>query len=560
MRTNLAANPTFEVQPALPPVRNRSASARSGLVFAAYLALVLALQWRAGAVTAGFGEYPDEPGHYVTGLMVHDYLKAGLPSHPVSFAVDFYSHLPKVGLGHWPPLFYLTEAVWMLLFGVSRASVLVLIALIAAALAWAVFRETAKEFGFPAGLAAGALIALLPIVRWSDNLIMTDTLVALLGLLACCAWGRYLDSGRIADSLWYGLLAAGALLTKSSAAYVVLVPLAATLLARRLDVWKKAATWLPVALIGAMVLPWFAISRRLAVIGLLAWPSAGQTLSRLADFPGMIAGAVGLPLVALALVGIGARLAGAPRITGRWAAVLAQPFAVLAVLLVSPVGIEPRYLIPALPALLILACAGVHWIDSKLPATAFASDRRIAVALIVCGLVSVAVAAPSPYRGRADGVDELVSAILKVPGDPVLLVARSDGRIIAEIASRERGRPGVLCIRAGKLLADTDWNGIGYSRRFSAPAAVMSVLEDVPVDIVVAHPVPSTDCSPHELLLLQAIQLWPQRWQPLGAWPKSSPEYAAWRLIGDAGRPRHLPPQLLDQLRDRLGPLYKQRP
>ena len=200
MRRVLTANSTFEAQPAV--------LWRSAIVFAAYFALIVGLQWRASAVDAGFGEYPDEPAHYVTGLMVHDYLKAGLPSHPVAFAVDFYSHLPQVGLGHWPPLFYIAEAVWMLLFGVSRASVLVLIALIAAGLAWAVFRETAKEFGLATGLVGGALIALLPIVRWSDNLVMTDMLVALLGFLACCAWGRYLDSGRIADSLWYGLLAA----------------------------------------------------------------------------------------------------------------------------------------------------------------------------------------------------------------------------------------------------------------------------------------------------------------------------------------------------------------
>jgi hypothetical protein len=214
-----------------------------------------------------------------------------------------------------------------------------------------------------------------------------------------------------------------------------------------------------------------------------------------------------------------------------------------------------------LPALLLLASAGVRWIDSKLPATAFAADRRIALSLIVCGLVSVGVAAPSPYHGRSDGAREMVSTILKQPGDPAVLVARSEGRIIAEIASRERSRPGVLCIRAIKLLADADWYANQYSQRISAAAAVMTVLEDVPVDIVVAHPVPSKDCSPHELVVLQAIQLWPQRWEPLGAWPESSPEYAAWRLIRvETGRSRHLPPQLLDHLREKLGPLYKQHP
>ena len=275
----------------------------------------------------------------------------------------------------------------------------------------------------------------------------------------------------------------------------------------------------------------------------------------------MIAGTVGLPLAVLMLVGIGARLVGVRRITGPWAAVLVQPFAILAVLVVSPVVPEPRYLISMLPAALLLACAGVRWIDSKLPATSLAADRRVALALIVCGLVSAGTAAPSPYHGHADGLGELVSAILKLPDDPAVLLAQSEGPLIAEIASRERGRPGLFCIRSSKLLADVDWNGHSYSPRFSTPAALMSALEDVPVDIVVAHPIPSKDCSPHELLFLQAVQLWPQRWEPLGAWPKSSPEYAAWHLTGtDTGRQRRLPPQLLDQLRRKLGPLYEQRP
>ncbi|MDP8981155.1 MAG: glycosyltransferase family 39 protein [Acidobacteriota bacterium] len=534
---------------------------RSVLVFAGYFVLVLAMQWRAGALDAGFGAYPDEPAHFITGLMVHDYLKAGLPRHPVAFAVNFYSRLPQVGLGHWPPLFYLIEAIWMLLFGVSRASLLVLIALIAAALAWTVFSKAAKEFNFAAGVIAGLLISLFPILRWSDNIVLTDTMVALLGFLACVAWGRYLDAGRTADSLWYGLLAAAALFTKSSAGYVLLIPPIATLLAGRVAIFKKAATWLPVLIIGALYIPWWIFTWRLADTGLIGWLSADQTIARLAKLPGMITGMVGLPLAALVLIGAGATLAGVPRITGLWAVILVQPFAILETMLVAPVDIEPRHLIPLLPSMMLLACAGVRWIDSKLPAAVFGRESRVALALAVCGLVSVLVAAPSAYQGHADGARELVTAILQQPGDPVVLVARSEGRIIAEIALREPRRPGVLCIRAIKLLASADWYANQYSQRFTTPAAVMAAMEDVPVDIVVAHPAPSKDCSPHELAILQAVRMWPQRWQPLGAWPPATPEYAAWRLVGgETGRARRLPPQLLDKLRYELGPLYESQP
>src|ERR1039457_5065466 len=85
-----------------------------GLIAVALLAFagVVLLQWKAGAFTAEFSGYPDEASHYLSGLLVSNYIAAGFPSSPIPYAEKFYIQYPYIGIGHWPPLFYAVEGVW----------------------------------------------------------------------------------------------------------------------------------------------------------------------------------------------------------------------------------------------------------------------------------------------------------------------------------------------------------------------------------------------------------------------------------------------------------------
>src|SRR5262245_40822438 len=78
---------------------------------------VVALQWLHQDYRCEFGSEPDEAGHYVTGLMVRDYVAAGCRGNPMHYGQEYYEHYPKVALGHWPPGFYLVQAAWTLPFG-----------------------------------------------------------------------------------------------------------------------------------------------------------------------------------------------------------------------------------------------------------------------------------------------------------------------------------------------------------------------------------------------------------------------------------------------------------
>ncbi len=133
-------------------------------------------QRAAGAQWSEFGAHPDEAAHYVTGLMVRDYFAAGCPGSPMKFADDYYAHYPKIGLGVWPPLFYVVQSVWTLPFGVSRTSVLLLMCVLAAIVACQIYRALHDEYGHVCGALGALLFLSLPIVREYDGMIMAETL------------------------------------------------------------------------------------------------------------------------------------------------------------------------------------------------------------------------------------------------------------------------------------------------------------------------------------------------------------------------------------------------
>src|SRR5579864_989864 len=81
-------------------------------IFCASVALTIGLQWRGNAYQSEWSGTEDEAAHYVTGLMVHDYIRDGLPASPLGYARRYYEHYPKVAIGHWPPVFYILQAAW----------------------------------------------------------------------------------------------------------------------------------------------------------------------------------------------------------------------------------------------------------------------------------------------------------------------------------------------------------------------------------------------------------------------------------------------------------------
>ncbi|MFM7101174.1 MAG: ArnT family glycosyltransferase, partial [Verrucomicrobiota bacterium] len=224
-----------------------------------FLGLVaVAFQWGAGAYRQEFGGHPDEAAHFITALMIHDYLASAAGSHPMRFAERYYEHYPKVALGHWPPVFYVVQAGWMLVWGVSRAAALGLLAVVGVLTARLLAGTVARCCGWVSGLGAALLWLSVPLVQIHTGMVMADLPVTLIMLLAVIALGRFLEAGRARDALAFGVWSGLAILTKGSAMALALVVPSALVLSGRYAVLRRPVLWGSAAVVAVLAGPWTA--------------------------------------------------------------------------------------------------------------------------------------------------------------------------------------------------------------------------------------------------------------------------------------------------------------
>jgi hypothetical protein len=511
-------------------------------IFVFFFALAAASQWRAGAFRAEFGADPDEPAHYVTGLLVHDYITSGMPRPMMSYAENYYLHYPKVALGHWPPLFYVVQAAWTLPFSVSRTSVLLLMAAIVALFA-SVFTEMAtRQFSLVAGIAAGLLLLSLHQVRAFSLLVMSDILTALLVLLALRSFGRYFDDLRWQDAAWFGFWAALATLTKATGLVVALVPPLAILLSGRYLMIRRASFWLPAVIVFAFCAPWYLYisgARHEAV----AHGAIGAHYSRLWETLGAWILLLGPVLAVLAVVGIAIVYLDRRR-SKRWEGIWLSGFCLLISAIVFRVAVgawEPRHLMATAPTLLLFAIAGakqgVSWI---VPGSAGHRVKAVALLLPLAALCiwNVRDAPRLAHHGFTEVANDLL-AESQLNGSAVLISSfRGEGMFVSEVAMHDR-RPNLFVVRASKLFARISWMGDSYEPLVHSPEEVQRLLLEIPVSTVVidrSEPNP----RPDQGLLVRAMEMDRDRWELIRSYPRAGVTGDAiqvYRLRGANGSP-----------------------
>ena len=516
------------------------------IAFALFFSAAFGLQKSAHAYRTEIGAEFDDASHYVTGLMFRDFIAQDFPANPTAFAQNYYAHYPKVGLGHWPPVFYVVEAMWMLLFGDSIASVLVLMAIVTALIATTIFYLVVEEWQAPvAGLACGAIFLLLPVVQQYTSTVMVDTGLALLVLWAAIRWGRFLDSGRTREAIWFGSLASLAFLTKGDGIELILLPPISILLTRRFKVLRTRTLWLTAAGCGLVCLPWILMTRQFVTQGFqypwgLAY--AGQAVR---FFSIHLLTTIGAVLCLLFLAGLAPKLVPALRfggIDGRWASLISVVFSVFILHCFVPSGLNDRYLIAAVPVILLLALAG------GLTLIALLSRRhptpRLADA-VTLALLAVILATIFYIPGKQSyGFREAAASLENNPlyRNQVILCASEafgEGMLITEMAARDHPRPGHVILRAGRVLASSDWNNQHYRSRFSSAPQIMAYLTAIPVGILVLDRTPGNRPLEHYQLLRSMIRDYPNSWDHVATFPAERPGAGVdiYRLIGQDAVP-----------------------
>ncbi|PWT83847.1 MAG: hypothetical protein C5B58_05805 [Acidobacteria bacterium] len=200
-------------------VRNRR---HSRLPLAAILLLVSIVIVR-GISKGEFSYNTDETQHAVTGLYVADLVRDHPFSHPIAYTYQYYAHYPALsGVVHWPPLFYIFEGIFFLVFGtnVVAARLAVLMFALFGLFFW--YRTVESVHGKWTAALATTLLAFIPTVLLFEKTVMLEIPCLSLCIAATYFWLQYLEQGRPIHLYWFTGFASAALLTKQNSVYLVL--------------------------------------------------------------------------------------------------------------------------------------------------------------------------------------------------------------------------------------------------------------------------------------------------------------------------------------------------
>jgi len=516
---------TEKEQSELPKFSLSGGVVRFSITVVLFLVLATSLAFYAQTLNSELSGETDEAAHYITALMIHDYVANGMGQPPMQFAADYYLHYPKVALGHWPPMFYLLQAGLMFVLGPSTSTSLILVLLTAAMLAAFVSLVVQRELGsLIAGLACGAFFLLLPLTQHYSRMVMSDMPVAAFVFAATWFWAEFMNSGRRAHAIAFALLASAAILTKGNGYALVAVGPVAIVLCRRWDLVLNRNVWLAAFITGALTIPWNVVTRSY-IVPTMQYDSGGTFFLRASWFYlQTLATLAGPILPALALVGIGTKIVMAWRkrsVSPIWASLLGMMIGIHVLHSLVPAGLEIRYLIASFAALIVFMATGIvqiaDWLRRSVPRNYSIPALAALVAIV---FFSTLFEIPSkPAFGYDEVAGELVNAN---PSGSVMIVSHPDGEglLISEVAKRDHKRPGITVVRSTQMCASMDWNGYNYSTLVRNASEAIELLDAIPVEVVVFdRRKPGHAEWKHPEILTAAVRD-SSAWSRLGMYPK----------------------------------------
>jgi hypothetical protein len=498
----------------IPRLRTTSSRSRSWtillVVAVLYGVVALCLQYRCQAFRADYAGYFDEPSHYLNGLLIRDYLGGNTSLSPFAYAIDYYSHYPKVTFGHWPPLFCSLEAVWMFVFSASRTSVMVMMALQAATLCTILTLAVWTQTNWCAAIATGSSLLLLPITMEQMSMVMTEILLSIMCLAAVMAWARYQSAPSAKRNALFGLLASAAILVKGDALALAAVPPLTLLFVRDWKLLRRWHFWVAPSMVLLLCAPFYIWTSSIATLG---WeggttPTVGYAMSTGPEIWFALARDLGIPLLVLTGFGLVACL---PMLWRRQnplvAAAISFLLAALVFQVVIPAGMEDRKLYYPLPACLIIAAIGTFALIVRWRPALSRGAAGALTALLLAGAAACNFHEITRYdRGFRD-----VARLLKheIHGqESVILVSSNyfgEGLLVASVAEAHP-QPAPYVIRASEFLADESWASGTYRLRAPTVEIVAKELATLQPGFLVLHNAADRGPVPHDSLVTTLVK------------------------------------------------------
>ncbi len=508
-------------------IRTRAGKGAAVLLISVAVALCQAAIHRSRDDFRVFHSGIDEPSHFVTGLMIRDYLAGGFPANPVRFARDYYLRYPKVAFGSWPPLLHIGLGVWLLLLPATRASATLYIDLLTALFAVAAAAVARLRLPWLLAIGVGAAAWLAPVPQALDQLIQADTQYALLSLVCVYLFGAYLDRPGGVRAAAFGLALAGAVMTKNNALFLAISLPLTVLLARSAGVIRRWDAWLAVipAVVAAAVWQYWTLPFvRNNMKGVTGESTPGLVLLVYLE---KLAVLVWPGLLPLALWGIYRRVWVPLRRERRLDWFDAASFALLAgpCLFHSllPHDVNQRYLLPSLPPLLIFTAYGLQDLLSwrglrRIPRPAALAG---AAALLLVPPPAASIEKPDVPGGYAR-LARLLSARFPAADYPSVLVEAGfggEGLLVGEMAVREHPA-GRWLLRGSKILRRR--NGT-LNRQTEVvqtdPREMLGYFRELPVSLLVLADPGDSEEAPVRAYLAGVMRLEPQMFERVATLP-----------------------------------------
>jgi hypothetical protein len=517
-------------------------------VFLLVFGATVALQYVAGAYSGDF--VSDEGSHYISSTLIHDYLVSGTFSSPLTYLTLYHSHYPLVGIGHWPPLYYLVVAAWMLVLSSTFASALLLSAVVTSAVAVITYAQATTIMGRPGAILAALAFVAAPLVQSGSSAIMLDIPITLLCLASMLAYVRYLDTQKVGYSVLFGLLASATLMVKGNGAALALLPPLVVLIGRRFDLPSQWSFWIPLPIVAVLTGPWYMLTYGQIEVGFRY--GFGLDYARIAIVANshIILAAVGPIAVAAAIIGF-LRVVAAPqarRAANNLIGTAALFAAVVVFQCLAPAAIQDRYLAPALPPLLILAVYGLDWIARRLAEFwRRKTSRAPDVATVRAGVLALAALSFLPSATRFESAPQLGLRMAareiwrdRITDNPAVLVAANgafEEAAVATLATLDPHRPSLFAIRGSRLLGGGGYNNADYLPRFQTSAEVMAEIDRYAIPYVLLQSSGSSSEWAHLRQLQEASTLYPGRWQLIYRDTEHLPETRIFRITGNEVKP-----------------------
>jgi hypothetical protein len=393
----------------------------------------------------------DSSRHAFNGVFIRDFLLDGGIFNPVKFATEYYRKYPAINIGFYPPLFYVTSAPFLAIFGANHAVSQAVVLIYAFGGMTVTYFLCVRHMDKTSAAAAAICVITLPeMALWARQVQPDIPAIALL-LATALALSRYLENRQIKWLYATTILAGLAVLTRVQAisiAPAVLFFLFYPKYSGSISLKARAVALAPLVILSLPSLAMFFYFSRVNQSQVMKMPGMPSLLSldNWTWYAVQLPEQIGGPALAFTICGLVASVILAYQKRVPASAVVVGIFCLSSWVFFTLISNkEPRFNLPSIPFLFLFAAFSLSRLAPPLTRMVLLA---LALWLAYQAVFVVRIPVVSGYREAVE-----VAQASTPPNSNVLISAHRDGSFIYDMRTAAH-RPDIGMRRADKLLVE----------------------------------------------------------------------------------------------------------